>query len=220
MSPERALALAILVLSIILLARLGPAAVQAWRIYAGTGRRRQEDAAGRAPIASPSVADRIELLADVGYHRLGETRLVLPTGERFAWIVAADDAESYAIIVVGSGAAGPTGIYSAWLDGAWLCTIHPRGEAVDRPGFQVRIVSGTLAEAAQVHRVGLERLKAVHGAPRPIRSMADMLALDADYRMRFGGSRLRPRVIRIVLPAVVAGLAALLSLALLVAIPR
>ena len=32
--------------------------------------------------------------------------------------------------------------------------------------------------------------------------MPDMLALDADYRERFGGSELLPMTIRIVLPAV------------------
>ena len=206
----------IFVLSGFLTIRLAPRAIMAWRIYAGVGRRRQQDASGRAPMAVPAVADRIDLLADVGYHRLGETRLVLPTGERFAWIVAADDAESYAIIVGPPAITPPTGVYSAWLDGTWLCTLHPRGEAVDRPGFQVRIVSTTLAETFRVHQAGLERLKGVHGPPRPIRTMADMLALDLDYRLRFGGGLLVPAVIRAALPAVLAAVTALLSLALLV----
>ena len=43
-----------------------------------------------------------------------------------------------------------------------------------------------------------------------------MLALDADYRTRFGGSRLRPITIRIVVPALAAAILAVLSLILLV----
>ena len=152
------------------------------------------------------------LLAPLGYQRLGETRLVLPVGERFGWIVAATDAESYAILVDAPAIGGLTGIYSAWSDGAWLATLHPRGQPSDRQGLQVRIVSTTLEEAVAVHRQGLERLRQTHGSPRPIRTMADMLALDADYRERFGGSRVRPITMRIVLPAVLVAVIAALSL--------
>jgi hypothetical protein len=213
-SAERILALALLAASGLLLLRLGPAAIRAWQIYAGTGRRRQRDATGRAPASPPAVSDRARLLADLGYHRLGETSLQLPVGERFAWILAADDAESYAILVDAPRIGGMTGIYSAWTDGTWLCTIHPRGEAVDRSGLLVRIVPSTLAEAVTVQRAGLERLRQVHGEPRAIRTMGDMLALDADYRTRFGGSRLRPVTWRIVAPALLVALVAALSLVL------
>lgn len=47
--------------------------------------------------------------------------------------------------------------------------------------------------------------------------MADLIALDADYRTRFGGSRLRPLAIRIVLPTFTIRLIAVLSLALVIA---
>ena len=43
-----------------------------------------------------------------------------------------------------------------------------------------------------------------------------MLALDADYRERFGGSRLRPLTIRIVMPAVLSACVLVLSVVLLV----
>ena len=214
MSAERVLAIAAFLCSLLLLARFGPGAIRGWRIYAGTGKRRQRDATGRAPLAPPGVADRARLLAGLGYRRLGETSLILPVGERFAWILAADDAESYAILVDAPRIGGLTGLYSAWEDGTWLCTVHPRGEAVDRSNLVVRIVASTLDEAVRVQRAGLERLKAVHGAPRPIRTMPDMLALDADYRMRFGGSRLRPITARIVMPGLVAAVLLLISVAL------
>jgi hypothetical protein len=216
MSTERLLALAVFACSCLLLLRLGPGALRSWRIYAGTGQRRQEDATGRTPLLPVGVADRASLLAGLGYARLGETRLVLPVGERFGRIMAATDAESYAILVDAPRTGGLTGIYSAWLDGTWLATIHPRGQPADRQGLQVRIVPTTLDEAVAVHRTGLERLKGVHGSPRSIRVMADMLALDADYRMRFGGSRLRPLTMRIVIPAIIAAVVAALSLILLV----
>jgi hypothetical protein len=220
MSVERTLALALFIASALLVYWFGPRAIQSWRIYAGTGRRRQEDATGRAPRTPPGVADRLSLLAEAGYHHIGETRLVLPVGERFGWIVAADDAESYAILVGALSGPSLTGIYSAWSDGTWLGTQHPLGTATDRRGLQVRIVQTTLAEAVSVHRAGLERLRQVHGSPRPIRTMADMLALDLDYRQRFGGSRLLPLTMRIVLPALLAFCAMVLSLILAIDAPQ
>ena len=99
----------------------------------------------------------------------------------------------------------------------WLGTIHPLGSPTDRSTLRVRIVPTTLGDAVQAHRAELERVcDPVHGAPRPVRSMPDMLALDADYRVRFGGTRLRSLTMRIVLPAVLAACLLALSLILLV----
>ena len=204
MSVERILASVLFGLSVVMLLRFAPPAIGSWRIYAGTGQRRQRDATSRAPFVPPDVADREALLEPLGYRRLGVTSLMLPAGERFAWIAAAEDGDSYAIIVPERGPLALTGIYSAWRDGMWLGTMHPRGEAADRPNLQMRAVSTTLQDAVAAHREALERLRLVHGDPRPVRRMPDMLALDADYRERFGGSRLRPLTMRIITPALLA----------------
>jgi hypothetical protein len=218
-STERILAIAVFLGCVILLIRLGPSALRSWQVYRGIGERRQEDATGQTPIAPSAVADQMALLAGLGYHRLGETRLALPVGVRFAWILAADDSESYAMILDAPRIGGLSAIYSAWLDGTWLSTMHPRGQALDRPNLQVRVVQGTFDQFVEVHREGLDRLKQVHGAPRPVRTMPDMLALDADYRTRFGGTRLRPLMIRNVLPAILVAILAVLSLVLVVVTP-
>lgn len=219
-SGERIPALLLFVLSAVMLQRFGPPAWKSWRIYAGTGQRRQKDATTRAPLTPPDVADREALLAPLGYRRLGVTSLDLPVGERFAWIDAAEDGDSYAIIVPERGPLALTGIYSAWRDGMWLGTMHPRGEATDRPHLQVRAVTTTLADAVAAHRQAVERLREVHGDPRPVRRMADMLALDADYRARFGGSRLRPMIRRILTPAILAFGMLVASIAAFLAAPR
>jgi hypothetical protein len=214
------ISLGLLLASGVLVTRLAPRAIAAWRITSGTGERRQRDATSRAPEPPPGIVDRLALFAAQGYHQLGVTSLELPAGERFGWIVAADDAASYAILAGGFGGASLSGIYSAWTDGAWLGTIHPIGQATDRPNLEVRVVSTTIADAVALHREGLERLRARHGDPRPVRSMPDMLALDADYRQRFGGSRLLPITMRIVVPAVLSGAVFVLSAVLLLSTLR
>jgi hypothetical protein len=82
------------------------------------------------------------------------------------------------------------------------------------------VVSTTIADAVALHREDLERLRARHGDPLPVRSMPDMLALDADYRQRFGGSRLLPITMRIVVPAVLSGAVFVLSAVLLLSTLR
>ena len=215
MTVQRLIELVLLLASAWLFLRLAPAAIGSWRIYAGTGRRRQEDATGHAPAPGPIVVERSAELASLGYHPLGETQLVLPTGERFARILAADDGESYVILTEGSVASALSGIYSAWPDGTWLCTIHPRGEPSNRADLIVRIVPSGLPDAVTSHRDGVAQVRAGQGEPRRIERMPDMLALDADYRTRFGGSRLRRITARVMAPAIVAGIVAVLALVLL-----
>jgi hypothetical protein len=211
------LAFGLCVLSAVLLVRLAPSAISSWRIYSGAGRRRQKDAGRRAPSAPPGIEDRVAILAASGYHGIGVTSLDLPVGERFAWIVAADDAESYAILAGGLEGSPMTGLYSAWPDGTWLGTVHPRGDPVDRPGLQIRIVTTSLGEAVAEHLATLTRIRTVHGDPRPVRRLEDMLMLDADYRVRFGGQPLRALTMRNIVPAVLAAATLLVAILLLLA---
>lgn len=204
MSTESILALGLCVLSLALLVRLAPGAIRSWQIYSGTGRRHQEDAGDRAPVAPPNVEDRIAVLAASGYRPIGVTRLDLPVGERFAWIVAVDDGESYAMLVGGLTGVPLTAIYSAWPDGSWLSTMHPQGSSIDRGGLQIRVIPTSLDATVAEHRAGLARLRAVHGAPHQVRTLADMLACDLDYRARFAGQSLRPITLRNMLPAILA----------------
>ena len=157
------------------------------------------------------------ILAASGYHGIGVTSLDLPVGVRFAWIVAADDAESYAILAGGLEGSPMTGLYSAWPDGTWLGTVHPRGDPLDRPGLQIRIVTTSLGEAVAEHLAALARIRTVHGDPRPIRRLEDMLMLDADYRVRFGGQSLRALTMRNIVPAVLAAATLLVAILLLLA---
>jgi len=66
MPIERAAALGIVVVSCLLLGRLGPGAIRSWMIDAGTDKRRQADASGLAPAAPPGVRDRLARLAEAG----------------------------------------------------------------------------------------------------------------------------------------------------------
>jgi hypothetical protein len=196
--------LAFLVVSILLLWFTLPTAVAGVRTFMGTSSRRQADVTGRATEPDADVVGRIGFLEGLGYHRLGETRTDVGDDAVDAWILAAADARTYAILVAGTPPdAGLTGFYSAWPDGTWLGTIHPRGTPLTFRSLDLRIDPRPLDLVESGHRLEAERLSLIHGQPREIRTMPDMLALEADYRVRFGGRELRPQVVRAVFPAAV-----------------
>ena len=220
MSPERLVALLALAGSLVLLAIRLPSAIRTLLTYLGTGRRRQQDAAGRAPAPDADVVARLAILASLGYRRVGETVTTTPHGDVFSWVAADAGGESYALVLATLlPPPGYTGIYSTWPDGTWLGTLHPRGDPMTRPGLDLRVVGGELAGAVATHRAAVERLRRSHGSPRRIEQLADVLACDADYRERFGGRELRPLVARALLPAGVALLLVVIALVLVALSP-
>lgn len=201
---DRILLTVLLAISLVLLLLVMPAAIRTWATYAGTRSRRQEDFTGRAPDPEPEEAERMSALEALGYRRLGETVTRMPVGEQLARILVADDGAAYVILIEAYTAApGLTGFFSAWPDGTWLGTIQPRGDPLEIAGLRLRIETGTLAEAAMSHRAAVTQLAGRLGEPRRVRTLSDMLALDADYRTRFGGRELRPMVARSLAPACV-----------------
>ena len=221
MSIERLMALAALAGSGALLALLIPGAIRTLQTYLGAGRRRQQDAKGLAPAPGEDIAERLATLASLGYRRIGETRTETPWRDVFCWVVAADDGESYALLVETlTLSPGFTGLYTAWPDGMWLGTLHPRGDPLTRHDLDLRVVGGRLEDAVADHRAAVERLRGAHGAPCHIGSLPDVLARDAGYRERFGGRELRPLVARALIPAGVALFLTLAALALVVVLPR
>ena len=215
---ERLTAAGLLLVSVALLVIFSGPALRSWRVYAGTGQRRQRDATGEAIPVPASVQEREARLRACGYTEIGKTSLQLPQRVAYSWILASEDARSYAIVVTTSQL-GMTAFYSAWADGTWIGTSHPIGATIDSGGLQLRVVPTTLEDAAAVHRERLAAMMRVHGEPRAVRAMPDLLALDDDYRRRFGGSELRPRLLRIVLPALLAAAGVVLSLVLLATMP-
>jgi hypothetical protein len=197
---------------LVLFLRQLPHAIRVWLTYTGTGHRRQEDVTDRAPDPEPDAVERIAILATLDYRPIGDTRVRLPSDDRFAKILVAGNLESYAIVDSTNPSTGLTGLYTAWPDGTWIGTLHPYGDPHERPGLQLRVHTGKLGDAVSAHRSWADQLRPDHGDPRPIERMPDVLALDADYRQRFGGRELRRAVIRALTPTAIVLLATVASL--------
>jgi len=202
-SVERLIGAGLLAVTGLILARLLVRAVRVLQTYSGTSKRRQEDVTASAPEPEPDTAERVASLGTLGYRQIGTTQTVLPIGVQYGRIMAATDEASYAIVVdAPQGVPVLAAIYSSWPDGTWIGTMHPSGDPHQRPGLELSVSSGSLEDAVAGHRAAIERLRLAHGHPRPIARMADVLALDADYRQRFGGRELRPLVVRALAPTV------------------
>jgi hypothetical protein len=208
---ERTLELTGLGLAILLLLWFTPPALRAWRLYAGTRTRRLADA-GPLEIPPPApVAAILQQLAPLGFGRIGERTLVLPTGRRaFEWLWGDESGETYVAVVPSRVIGALMACYTAFADCAWLQTGYPRSETIDRPDFISRAVSTSPADAVTAHRAEIARLVPIHGSPRPVRSMADSLRHDAEYRTRHGGVVLRRLTARIMAPAFAASALAII----------
>jgi hypothetical protein len=216
MTSERILALTGLVVALFLLARLGPGAWRAWRIFSGVKTRRMADA-GPLEIPPPlGVSDRIADLHALGFSRIGERFIKLPgTPIRYEWLLGEASGEVY-VSVVPFLQGALVSCYSSFDDGQWIQTNFPRGANVERPLFQASAVDTSVRDALAQHRSAVARLAAAHGEPRRVLTMADSLRMDDDYRRRHGGATLGAPMARIVAPAGAAVVLAVVCAALLV----
>ncbi|HEY2915967.1 MAG TPA: hypothetical protein VGI98_02015 [Candidatus Limnocylindrales bacterium] len=217
MTPERVLALASLLVSLLLLARFGPPAWRSWRILAGVRQRRLADA---GPMEIPPPDPLVEPLAQLqalGFRRIGERWLQLPgTPIRYEWVVGEPSGEVYIVLLPSIVMGGLfSACYTSWDDGTWLQTSYPRGAIVERPQLHASFVTTSLADAVATHRRTVDRYRARLGQPRRIVTMADTLRMDADYRTRHGGATLGGITLRNMTPAIGAAALVVISILLL-----
>ena len=202
MTVEGLLALAGLVAAVLLLARLAPGAWRAWRIYAGTRTRRMADAGPLEIPAAPAVEARLQELRALGFSRIGERFVRLPdTPMRYEWVMGEPSGETYAATVPSLVGGFLVALYSSFEDSTWVTTTFPRGETIETPTFHAAFVPTSLTDALATHRASVARLATRHGPPRLVRTMADSLRMDADYRTYHGGRTLRRLTWRLISPA-------------------
>jgi hypothetical protein len=220
MTVQGLLALAGLVAAVLLLARFAPGAWRAWRIYAGTRNRRMADAGPLEVPAPVGVAARLEELRALGFSRIGERFIRLPgVPMRYDWVMGEPTGETYAVTVPSLVGGFLVALYSSFEDSTWVTTSFPRGETIETPTFHVAFVPTSLTDALATHRATVARLAARHGPARRVRTMADSLRMDADYRTHHGGRTLRRLTLRLISPAL--GAAFLVAIcALLVLLER
>lgn len=214
---ERTLELAGLALAILLLLRFVPPAARVWAIYAGVKRRRLADAGPGVIPVPPELAGILAELAEIGFRRVGERYTDIPgRGPVVEWLWADEPGETYVAVVPSRIVGGLMACYTAFADWAWLQTNFPRGETIDRETYVARFVASSPTDAVRAHRAQIARLRATHGDPRTVRTVADSLVLDAEYRTRHGGVTLRRLTWRVMTPAFLsAGLAIICGLLLL-----
>jgi hypothetical protein len=218
-SPTRLVDLIFLVVFIVIAIKLVPSAYRALRIYATLGSRRLEDATSFAPAEPAAVAQLSDRLVELGFSRVGVRSAILPDGiRRFEWDLVDEPTTTYvAVIPVGGKTGAAMASYSAFADGAFVETTHPRGATVRRSNLDARPAGQTPEESIGLHRERVTAFAADHGPPLTNRSMADLLVRDDTYRRIHGGAVIRRDVYTLVtLAALVVVAAAALFVRILV----
>ena len=185
----------LLIVLLIVAARLIPAALSFWRIYAGISGRRLEDASAYAPPMAPPVAAVAQRLASLGFTRIGERSAVLPgLDRRFEWNLVDEPSTTYVSLAPSPGVPGIyMASYTAFADGD-----SSRHSGARPRRSTARYLRGArrcnTRKSVAEHRRRIEEFAALHGPPLPNRSMADLLVRDGAFRRRHGGITLRRRV--------------------------
>lgn len=196
MPNARIVDLVFVVVFVLLLTRMLPAALHMARVYFGIRRRRLADGTGKSPPPPPAVAAMAGWLERLGFRRIGERYAILPGNKQvFEWNVVDQATTTYASLVStpGTRAGLLLGYYSAFSDGAFVATMFPSGASVERPDFLGGAVGTSPEDAYAEHQRRVSAFSQQHGSPLPNRSMADLLRRDDTYRSRHGGITLRNR---------------------------
>ena len=158
------------------------------------------------------MAHRLDELEALGFTRIGERFLRLPGPPlRYEWLVGEPSGETYVIVVPVAGLGTLVAAYSSFDDGTWVQTNFPRGESIVRRDFFASFVATNLTDMLAAHRRQVANLRAAHGSPRSIRTMADTPRMDGEYRTRHGGVTLRRLTFKLISPALAAMALAVIS---------
>lgn len=174
------------------------------RLYRGSATRRPRNVTGEGRPPAPTVARLVADLHALGFERLGESELTVPSTSgmgpflgreerRTTWVLLDSRDTTVAEVV----AVGPMANLSSTLaDGSVVETMYPRGEQIADADLWSSKVATNLADAYDAHRVALDGRAESRGQPREVHNIADYLRLDASYRERFAHRVLRRPLIR------------------------
>jgi hypothetical protein len=197
---------------LLLLMFVGYNAWALWVVYRGAVERRPRDVSAELRPPTGKAAAWVGELSALGFERLGELEVVLPSVGLLAplrqrstrhsgWIMV--DAERTTLAEMAEQLLE----FSTQLaDGSFVETMHPLGHREVRPRLEVSHVPSTVAEAYRRHLEVLARRSAGHGSARRVDSMADQARHDVAYRREHARAVLRRPVGRqlLVLGAVAA----------------
>jgi len=193
---ERMMELALwLVLVGVALYWLGMAAFSGWATilaYRSAPRRRAEDISHLQLPLPPHAQSFGQVLADVGFHRLGETKIKLPLASfpRPTWVLVDHEGTTQAEIIA-AGHAVALLFVTAFDDETFVETAFPWGEQIEEPSFCSRTVTSSTEEAYRYHRRQVAEWRAEHGTPQPIVDMTGFLRWDTLYRERYSRRKMQ-----------------------------
>jgi hypothetical protein len=206
---------------VVMVAVLGLNLWAQWRVYRDSPKRRPRDISHEHRPVAIGLADWSNQLSLLGFDRLGEIELDLPsvgilevfrsrTTSHTGWVRVDRHRSTTASIV-------PQLVeFSTQLaDGTFVETMFPIGHSDSLPGLELRHVKSSLADAARSHENTVAMLSMRHGEPRPVEAISAYLRQDAEFREKHALVVLRrPFVRRQLIPALVSAAVVVFVIAL------
>jgi len=148
----------------------------------GASKRRVLDISELKPTPPEDLQPNIAALENLGFRRLGEIQIKLPTFSSpiQSWIFISSDSLTRAELAesFSKGVEFST-IYS---DKASLETTFPMGERINTPDFRSHTIATNIEKAHQHHIQQIIDFGKTHPHPRIIKSMEDYIEWDGIYR--------------------------------------
>jgi hypothetical protein len=180
----------LLILAYLILFIQGRVGIIILRISSGTKKRRPENISHLQLPPPAELQTRIDILSKLGFSRLGETRIEIPSVKSSnSWVFVSSDKT----IQTDLGETVPDMVIfnTTYNDKAVVETGFPFGENIETPYFRSHTIISSI-ENAYLHQVQqVEGFIKKHGIPRRIETMNDYLYWDVIYRERYSGLKMR-----------------------------
>jgi hypothetical protein len=180
----------LLILAYLILVIQGRVGIIILRISSGTKKRRPENISHLQLPPPAELQTRIDILSKLGFSRLGETRIEIPSVKSSnSWVFVSSDKT----IQTDLGETVPDMVIfnTTYNDKAVVETGFPFGENIETPYFRSHTIISSI-ENAYLHQVQqVEGFIKKHGIPRRIETMNDYLYWDVIYRERYSGLKMR-----------------------------
>ena len=164
--------------------------MQGWaglQTYLGTPKRRPTDVSQQNLVPPPPTKEIIATLASLGFQRLGEAEVKLPSRDPIQyWILVNSDNSVQAETVFGRVA-----FSSFFKEKIFIVTDYPSGEHITTSSYVSHTVVSSIKDALDYHLQQVERFRVLHGSPQSILSMTDYLRWEVIGRINHNSMKLR-----------------------------
>jgi hypothetical protein len=164
--------------------------MQGWSgilLYLGVPKRRPTDVSQQNLVPPARTKEIIATLESLGFHRLGEAQVDLPSRKSLSyWVLVNPDNTIHAEAIFDR-----VSFSTCFRDDVFVVTDYPSGERINTARYASYTIVTNINDALNYHREQVDRFMVKYGSPHGISSMADYLRWEVVGRVNYGRMKLK-----------------------------